>query len=146
MFLMSEPRPTVLYVDDEENDRFLLQLAFEQAEVGAPVQVAEDGVEALEYLLGTGRFTDRTAYPVPTVVLLDFKLPRLSGLQVLERIRQEPALQGLPVILFSSSEQASDREQAKALGANDYIVKPTSMDGFVAFARQLHETWLTAPR
>jgi CheY-like chemotaxis protein len=135
--------PPLLYVDDEENDALLLQLALEQAVIAVPVQLAADGVQALDYLLGRGEFADRERHPLPRLVLLDFKLPRVSGLEVLERMQREPALRGIPVVMFSSSPQPSDQQRARELGATDYLVKPTGMEGFVSIAKLLRDRWLT---
>jgi CheY-like chemotaxis protein len=138
--------PPLLYVDDEENDALLLQLAFEQAAVHVPLQLAVNGVQALDYLLGRGGFADREQHPLPQLVLLDFKLPLIGGLQVLERMREEPSLRAIPVVMFSSSPQPSDQQRARELGAADYLVKPTGMDGFVAIANLLRQRWLLRGR
>lgn len=135
----------LLYVDDEENDALLLQLALEQAAVNVPLRLAADGLHALDYLLGRGEFADREQHPLPRLVLLDFKLPRLNGLQVLERMSQEPALSDIPVVMFSSSPQPSDQQRARELGATEYLVKPTGMDGYVEIAKLLERRWLQPP-
>ncbi len=135
-------QPPVLYVDDEENDGLLMELAFRQAGVRHPLRLMTDGPAALGYLLGTPPFDDRALHPLPALVLLDFKLPRMTGLQVLERARREPALARVPFVLFSSSEQEVDQQRARAAGADEYLVKPPGMDGFVAIARMLDERWL----
>jgi CheY-like chemotaxis protein len=135
--------PPLLYVDDEENDALLLQIALEQAAIVVPLQLAANGVQALDYLLGRGGFADRARHPLPQLVLLDFKLPLVGGLQVLERMREEPSLRAIPVVMFSSSPQPSDQQRARELGATDYWVKPTGMDGFIAVAKLLRERWLS---
>jgi two-component system response regulator len=132
----------VLYADDEENDAVLLRIAFQRAGISHPIQVVTDGTQALDYLLGTNSFADRDRHPPPCLVLLDIKMPRMTGLEALERIRHNPAFNELPVVMFSSSQQTVDQERAKELGADEYLVKPASLDGFVEIARLLDQRWL----
>ncbi len=134
----------ILYVEDEENDVLLLKIAFKQAKVDWPLAIAVDGREAVDYLFGSDRFADREKHPFPHLVLLDLNLPRLSGLEVLQEVRQQPQWTALPIIVFSSSDQQSDRDKAQALGATDYIVKPSGMHSFVEFAARLKQRWLPA--
>jgi CheY-like chemotaxis protein len=134
--------PPVLYVEDEEDDVMLVRIAFKQAQIEQPLAVAADGSEGVDYVLGTGRFSDRVRHPFPCLVLLDLNLPQLSGFEVLARIRQEPRFNDLTVIIFSSSEQQSDLARARELGANDYVVKPSRMELLADFARTLKEQWL----
>jgi CheY-like chemotaxis protein len=140
---MPESVRPVLYVEDEENDALLVKLAFRQAGVGCPVRIVADGREALDYLLGCGSFADREQHPLPWLVLLDLNLPKVSGFEVLERARQEPELTALPIVIFTSSGQETDREQARNLGATDYFIKPHSIPGVAEIARKLEERWLT---
>ena len=131
----------VLYVEDEENDVVLMRLAFKRAGVAHPLRIASDGKEALEYLSAVNRsadFIDRS----PCLVLLDLNLPRVSGFEVLQRARQMLVFKELPIIIFSSSAELSDKERARELGATDYIVKPTSVGGFVNVANELKHRWL----
>jgi CheY-like chemotaxis protein len=132
----------ILYVEDEEDDVILVRIAFKRAGIVLPLQVAVDGREALEYLFGNGRFSDRQSHPLPSLLLLDLNLPQLNGLEVLQRIRQEPRFNELPVIIFSSSEQVSDQEKARELGATDYVVKPSNFELLARFAQTLKERWL----
>lgn len=139
---MPESTRPVLYVEDEEDDAMLMKLAFKRAGVSDRLHIAANGRQALDYLLGAHGFIDRAAFPLPSVVLLDLNLPELDGFAVLQQVRDRSELQKLPIVVFSSSAQPSDRERAAALGANDYVVKPSELDHLVAFARSLKETWL----
>ena len=124
---MSGVLSTILLVEDERNDVFLLQYAFETAGIANPLQVVEDGQEAVEYLAGNGKYGDREQYPLPCLVLLDLKLPVKSGHDVLRWIQHQRALQPLIVIVLSSSREDDDVNAAYTLGARSYLVKPLSM-------------------
>jgi len=139
---MSRELSTILLVEDERNDVFLLQYAFESAGIANPLQVAEDGQEAVEYLAGTGKYADRGKYPMPCLVLLDLKLPIKSGLDLLRWIQQQPALQELVVIVLSSSREKSDVDSAYQLGARSYLVKPLSMSKRLEVAKAIKHYWL----
>lgn len=134
---MSSDLPPLLYVEDEENDVFLVQIALERAGVRHPLELAANGPEALDYLARAV-----SARRLPALVLLDLNLPNMHGFEVLKRIRHSLELQTVPVLIFSSSDQESDRSRAAALGAVDYLVKPSNVDGFVEVARRLQEKWL----
>src|ERR1051325_2592827 len=120
-------QPTILYAEDSESDRMLLQLGFEQAHFPYPLQFAEDGIEAVEYLSGQGRFADRARYPNPSVLLSDLKMPRMDGFELLAWVRSQPAWRHLPVIVLTGSDQPQDRIRALQLGAHEYIVKDLLM-------------------
>lgn len=132
----------ILQVEDEANDVFLLQRAFLQAAIPNPVQVATDGQMAIDYLSGIGRFADRAKYPLPGLVLLDLKLPRRSGREVLEWIRSKPGLSKLIVIVFTSAQYVGDVSLAYELGANSFIIKPFDFSKYVEIARLLKGWWL----
>ena len=132
----------VLYAEDDPNDAFLLQHAFATAEIPNPLQIVTDGQAAIDYLAGTGAFADRSRYPRPGLVLLDIKLPRQTGLEVLAWLRAQPNLHGLPVIMFSASGRAGDVAQASRLGANAYVVKPATIEDRLEFARAVRTFWL----
>ncbi len=132
----------VLYVEDEENDIVLLGLAFHKARIPYPLKNAMNGEEAIDYLQGKDAFADRQRYPFPALVLLDLNLPLLPGLKVLEWIRAQPELAKLPVIIFTSSEQSADREDARQRGANDYVVKPTRIEKLAELSKTIVEKWL----
>jgi CheY-like chemotaxis protein len=133
---------TVLYVEDEENDVIFLRHAWKKAAVLNPIQTVEDGALALEYLSGSGKYGDRLQYPIPCMVLLDLKLPKVSGLEVLRWIRRESAHKTLPVVILSSSNQPMDTHQAQVEGANAYLVKPPTREGLLDMAAQLERFWL----
>ncbi len=139
--LSTTPNP-VLYVEDEENDVFLMQLAFERAGRPAPLVVVSDGAEAVNYLSGNGHPGGARPDCLPCLVLLDLNLPMMSGFEVLCWIRSQPALKALPVVIFSSSGQPKDKERAQELGASDYLVKPLDMGRLDDTVRQLVERWL----
>src|SRR5437763_14960 len=109
------PQP-ILQIEDDENDVLFLRIAMENAGVSHPLQVAKDGRQAIEYLSGTGKFSDRGSFPLPCLVLMDLKLPRLSGHEVLKWIRNQPNFRTLPVLVFTSSNADSDIETAYQLG------------------------------
>lgn len=132
----------ILQVEDEANDVFLLQRAFLQAGVANPVQVATDGQMAIDYLSGRGRFADRAKHPLPGLILLDLKLPRRSGRDVLEWIRAEPRLYKTVVIIFTSAQYVGDVSLAYELGANSFIIKPFDFSAYVEIARLLKGWWL----
>jgi CheY-like chemotaxis protein len=127
---------TVLYAEDDANDIALVQMAL-QPRPDLDLQFVVDGVEAINYLAERGKFADRRAYPVPDVVLLDIKMPRLSGFDVLAWLCQQSSLAAIPVIAFSSSDQQSDIDKAYQLGVNAYVVKPS---GFVRLQAVLLRT------
>jgi CheY-like chemotaxis protein len=117
----------VLYVEDDESDVFFMRCAWQKARFPNPLFVVGDGQEATDYLLGDGEFADRARYPFPTLMLLDLKLPRMSGLELLEWLRrQEDGIRSLPVVILSSSALDTDIAAAKDLGVNDYWIKPSN--------------------
>ena len=132
----------ILQVEDEEADVFLLQLIFKRTGINSPVQAVTDGEMAIHYLSGVGRFADRQKYPLPCLVLLDLQLPKVSGLDVLAWIRQQPYLNRLVVVVFSSSALPEDVSRAYELGANSYIEKPSNMERTLELAQLLKGWWL----
>src|SRR5581483_4909361 len=115
---------TVLLVEDDLNDIFLVKRAFKLARLATPLQVVTDGEEALHYLRGDDRYADRQAHPLPHLIVMDIKMPRMTGFEVLEWIKHDGALRRIPVVIVSSSNQPSDINRAYELGANAYMVKP----------------------
>lgn len=132
----------ILHVEDEECDIPLLRIAFEQAGITMPVQVATDGQMAIDYLSGAGPFADRAQFPLPCLVLLDLKLPRKSGFEVLEWMRAQPLLRRIVVVVCTSAEHEHDIARAYELGANSYIVKPMDIAERNETARRLKGWWL----
>jgi CheY-like chemotaxis protein len=137
---MSDQLPTILLVEDNEEDAFLLRRALRRGNVKCSLQVAEDGQEAIEYLGGTGKYSDRDAYPAPSVVLLDLKLPYVHGFEVLAWAATQPTCRDLPIILLTSSGEAPDRAKAKQFGIRSYFIKPPSADLIVAVIASLSAT------
>jgi CheY-like chemotaxis protein len=133
---------TILLVEDDPNDVFLIQRAFRRINLANPIQVVQDGEAAVLYLSGQEPYADRDRYPFPILVLLDLKLPRRSGLEVLEWLRQQPKLRRLPVVVLTSSRENSDLNRAYDLGANSYLVKPVAFDGLLEMVRSLNQYWL----
>ena len=133
---------TVLYVEDEEGDRLLMQMSFAKEGLTSALQMVNDGAQALQYISGTGAYADRQAHPLPSVVLLDLNLPEVLGFDVLKWIRAHPLHKALPVVVFTSSQRQEDRVRALELGANEFLLKPNSPGGFREVARKLDEVWL----
>jgi CheY-like chemotaxis protein len=128
-------------VEDREDDVVLLRRSFEKAAIANPVQVVKDGEDAIAYLSGTGRFSARKEFPLPELVLLDLKLPKLDGFEVLRWIRTQPALSGLRVVVLTSSNNLRDMNLAYALGANSFLVKPTDLKEYVELSNFLNDYW-----
>ncbi|SRR6266446_9189940 len=139
---MSKGPSPILLVEDDENDVFFLKYAFEAAGIANPVQVVEDGQQAIDYLAGNGIYQDRARHPFPCLVLLDLKLPVRMGLDVLRWIRKQPALQSLLVIVLSSSADARDVEESYRLGARSFLVKPLTVNQRLELARAIKSYWL----
>lgn len=134
---------SILQVEDNEDDVLLLRRAFKHASINNPIQVVSDGEQAIDYLAGTGPFANRKKYPLPGLVLLDLKLPGKSGLEVLEWIREQPALKTVPVVVFSSWANKSDVEHATHVGSDSYVLKPMDVDQYNEFAKRLKSSWLS---
>ena len=134
---------TILLVEDDPNDILLTRRAFRKANLtNASLQVVTDGDTAVAYLSGAGEYADRDRYPLPVVVLLDLKLPRRSGHEILAWLRQQPELKRLLVVVLTSSNQRSDVDQAYDLGANSYLVKPIGLAALVEVVQALNLYWL----
>ncbi len=135
-------KQTILVVEDDENDVVFLKIAVEKAGITSALQVAEDGAEAISYLSGKGEFADRSRYPLPSLILLDLKLPRVMGMDVLKWIREQPQFDMIVVIILTSSQQRSDVQSAYSLHANSYLVKPTSPMDLIEMMESLKNYWL----
>ena len=138
---MEQPKP-ILHIEDDENDVLFMRIAMERSGIQVPLQVARDGKQAMDYLQATGEFADREAHPLPCLVLLDLRLPRIPGLEILRRIRAQPELKDLIVICFTSSAADSDVETAYRLGVNAYVVKPTKPAELLQFVETIRDYWL----
>jgi CheY-like chemotaxis protein len=132
----------ILLVEDDPNDVALIQRAFRNARVANPLQVLGDGEQALAYLRGADEFADRRTYPLPIMLLLDLKLPRTSGLEVLAWVRGQSDLRRLPVVVLTSSRQSSDINRAYDLGVNSYLVKPVEFASLVEMVKAVDLYWL----
>jgi CheY-like chemotaxis protein len=132
---------TILQAEDDLSDVFLLQRAFTLEQVSNPLHTVRDGEEALAYLTGEGQLADRARYPLPGLVLLDMKMPKLNGLEVLRRIRSCRGLETLPVAFLTSASPPIDVAEAYHLGVHFYIVKPFSFDDLREIVRFL-KTWV----
>lgn len=133
---------SILLVEDNPDDAALTVHALETNKIGNSLVIARDGVEALDYLFGTGSHAGRNPAEQPAVVLLDLKLPRIDGLEVLRRVRSDERTRLLPVVILTSSNEEEDRIKGYALGANSYVRKPVDFDDFVRAAGQLGLYWL----
>jgi two-component system, response regulator len=130
----------ILLVEDNPDDVELARMAFAEGRLFDRLEVARDGVEALEHLFGTA--PDGRPRPLPRLVFLDLKLPKLDGLQILERVRADPRTRLLPIVVLTSSDEERDIVRAYSLGANSYIRKPIDFGDFLAAIRDLHRYWL----
>jgi CheY-like chemotaxis protein len=133
---------TFLIVEDEENDIFFLKHAMKKTGITNPVQVVQNGQAAIDYLNGTGQFGDRNMYPIPSIIFLDLKLPQVHGLEVLKWIREHPSLPSILVVVLTSSSLHGDIQRAYRLGANSYVVKPTSQEKLIEIVSAFREWWL----
>jgi len=131
----------ILLVEDNKDDVELTLMAFSQARITNPVVIAQDGVEALDYLFGQGRHEGRDTRQQPVVVLLDLKLPRVGGLEVLERLRADERTKYVPVVILTTSTEQADMLRAGDLHANSYVRKPVDFETFASAAHQLGLYW-----
>ena len=134
---------TILLVEDEPTSVFLFEHTVKKLGVPNPLQIAKDGREALDYLEGMGEFSDRLKFPLPGLVILDLKLPRVPGFQVLQQLRQRRETQHIVVVILSSSASDEDIAKAYALGANGYLVKPVHLEELQAIVLAIKDFWLT---
>ena len=133
---------TILLVEDNEDDQFFMKQAQQKAGIQNPMHIVHDGQQALDYLKGAGEYSDRQKYPLPFLVLLDLKLPLVSGLEVLEWIRSQPALETIIIVFLTSSREDRDIDRAYRLRANSYLVKPATAAKLEEMVKSLGEYWL----
>ena len=131
----------ILLVEDDYNDVLLIRRAFRKAKISPPMSIVTDGDEAIAYLSQDGQYADTESFPVPLLVLLDLKLPRRSGLEVLAWLRQQPELKRLLVVVLTSSKESSDLAKAYDLGVNSYLVKPVNFQDFVSLIELIDAYW-----
>jgi CheY-like chemotaxis protein len=137
---------TILLVEDDANDIYFMKRAAREAGIFDLLHVAQDGQEAEDYLGGLGEYADRQRFPLPCVILLDLKLPRVMGFEVLKWIRQQPALKSIIVIVLTSSDLGPDVDLAYQLGANSYLVKPPNPDRLTEMITRIKQYWLDLNR
>jgi CheY-like chemotaxis protein len=133
---------TILLVEDNPDDVELTMRAFRKNNIANSVVVARDGVEALDYLFGRGAYADRNIKDTPRLILLDLKLPKLDGLQVLERLRADEHTKLTPVVILTSSKEEQDLISGYKTGANSYVRKPVDFNQFVEAVREIGLYWL----
>ena len=136
------PNATILLVEDDPNDVFLMKRALKATEIRNPLKIAGDGQEAIDYLSGDGKFGDREAFPLPSLVFLDLKLPYKSGFEVLQWIRSQPALDAVLVIVLTSSEEDRDIKETYRLGARSFLVKPPTQAMLFALMESMKDYWI----
>jgi len=132
----------ILLAEDDEDDILLVLRAFKEAHIVNPLHVVRDGEEVIAYLKGEGIYANRAEYPLPSLLLLDLKMPRINGFEVLQWIRSEPTLRALRVIVLTNSAELPDVNDAYQLGANSFLVKPTDFGNFITLFKSLHAYWL----
>src|SRR5262245_37537331 len=131
----------ILLVDDDENDVLIMRMALQKVGLTDSIGVAKDGREALDYLSGTGEFADRHEYPLPYLILMDLKLPRVMGLDVLKWLRERPEFDSTIVLVLSSSPMPDDIQDAYRLRANAYLVKPSGLDKLQVMVQAIKDFW-----
>ena len=132
----------ILLAEDNPDDVTLTLRALKKSKIMNEVVVAQDGVEALDYLFGTGKYAGRDTRVLPQVMLLDLKMPRMDGLEVLQRVRSDERTRLLPVVVLTTSSEDKDRVESYKLGANSYIRKPVNFEQFVDAVQKLGLYWL----
>ncbi len=132
----------ILVADDDPDDVFLLSRAFLTAGLPHRVLHVRDGQEAISYLAGEQNYVDRFRFPLPALLVLDLKLPRRNGFDVVSWVREQEKFQDLPIAVISSSEKPEDLQRAKQLGADDYRIKPAGLPGWVTIVKDLASRWL----
>ena len=133
----------VLLVEDNKMDVALTLDAFHEAKIPCKIHVAHNGEEALQYLLAKGKFKNRNDFPLPNIVLLDLKMPGIGGVEVLKTIKATPEIRRIPIIVLTSSKEEGDRAISYDSGANSYLVKPISFEGFIDVVKTITKYWIS---
>ena len=133
---------TILLVDDNRMDVELTLDAFRQSRLANAINIASSGVEALDYLFGRGKFSDRNTYPLPDLILLDLKMPGVDGFEILKQVKSAPGIQRIPIIILTVSREEGDRTMSFDLGANSYLVKPVSFMGLMNIVKEIGDYWV----
>ena len=139
-------RSVILLAEDEEDYVLLIRHAFAQAGISNPLHVVWNGGEAIAYLKGEGKYANRDEYPLPDLFLLDIKMPRVNGFEVLSWMKQQPGLASLRVLVLTSSADLRDVNEAYRLGANSFLVKPLDFQDFTSLSRLINDFWLGASK
>ena len=134
---------TILLIEDSEDDVFFMKRALKNTGATLSVQVADDGQVALDYLSGEGSFADRSEFPLPSLILLDLRMPRVPGFEVLKWLRERDDFDCIPVVVFSSSREERDMKKAYALGANSFMVKSGDTGQLAAMVKMIVDYWFT---
>jgi CheY-like chemotaxis protein len=134
--------PVVLLVEDRDDDVLIVRRAFEKLGLPNPIKVVTDGDQAISYLAGAGVYADRKLYPMPALVLLDLKMPVRDGFEVLEWIRSQPGISGLPVVVLTTTDAIKEVSRAYAAGANSFLVKPMEFEQYMGLLQTLKKFWL----
>lgn len=135
-------RGVILLAEDTEDDVLLIKRAFARGGVRQPIYVVHDGEEAIWYLKGEGKFSNRDEYPLPDLLLLDLKMPIMDGFQVLRWVRQQPNLVALRILVLTSSDSLRDVNLAYKLGANSFLVKPLEFENYAQLGKLIQDYWL----
>lgn len=136
----------ILLAEDEEDYVLLIRHAFSRANIPNPLHVVWNGQEAISYLKGEGKYSNREEYPLPDLFLLDLKMPRVNGFEVLQWVRQQSSLSSLRILVLTSSDEIRDVNEAYRLGANSFLVKPLDFEDFASLSRLINEFWLRASK
>jgi CheY-like chemotaxis protein len=139
---MSDPARTILLVEDNDDDVFVMRRALKQGGITNPLHVATDGQAALDYLSAAGDYADRARYPLPFIAFVDLKLPYVDGFEILSWIRRQPDLSELVVVMLTSSAEQRDQEKAYLSGARSYLVKPPTPETLADLMNSLESYWL----
>jgi CheY-like chemotaxis protein len=133
---------TIVVADDDADDRLLIGDAFTEARIANPVEFVTDGQELIDYLTATGKFTARAGKPLPGLILLDLNMPRMDGRAVLTRMKADPALRRIPVVVLTTSKAEEDILRTYDLGVNSFIAKPVTFDALVDLVRAIKHYWI----
>ncbi len=136
----------ILLAEDDEDYVLLIRAAFSQAKIPNPLHVVWNGQEAISYLKGDGKYSNRAEFPLPDLLLLDLKMPRVNGFEVLQWIRAQPGLSSLRVLVLTSSDQIRDVNEAYRLGANSFLVKPMDFEDTASLSRLINDFWLKSSK
>lgn len=140
--MSNSDQPLILLVEDDPYDATLIQRAINKARILNPVHRLSDGAQAIDYLAGNTPYEDRSRFPLPVLMLLDLKLPKKSGFEVIQWVRSQAVIRRLPIIVLTSSSQSPDINRAYELGANSYLVKPVGSDALVDLIKSVELYWL----